>query len=329
MKVFLTGATGFIGARFATRLADAGHEVMAIGQIKTLPEKERTDVLQKSGIRVMQIPISDQNELVKAVRGCRIAYHLAAAQHEANVPDQYFWDINVEGTRNVLKACAASEVEHVVHGSTIGVYGSALDGEISEDSATRPDNIYGITKLEGEKVALGFKGNMAVTSVRISETYGPGDWRLLNLFRAIKNGKFFMIGNGENIHQLIYVDDLISGLELAGQSKNSDGEIITLAGSELLTTRQLCDKIADVLGKTIARWHAPMWPFLVVAVLMEKTLSPIGIQPPLHRRRLDFFRKSFCFSQEKARKLLGYTPTTGIERGLEETVKWYLAQGHF
>ena len=111
MKVFLTGATGFIGARFSKRLAGAGHEVVAIGQIKTLPEKERADILQESGIRIRQIPISDQNELANAVRGCRIAYHLAAAQHEANVPDQYFWDVNVEGTRNVLQACADSEVE--------------------------------------------------------------------------------------------------------------------------------------------------------------------------------------------------------------------------
>lgn len=328
MKVLLTGATGFIGARFAQSLADSGKEVVAIGQVKTLPEKERTDLLEQSGIRIVQIPILDKNELVKAARGCRIAYHLAAAQHEANVPDQYFWDINVEGTRNVLQACAASEVDHVVHGSTIGVYGSALDGEINEESPTRPDNIYGITKLEGEKVALGFKEKLRVTSVRISETYGPGDWRLLKLFQAIKKRKFFMIGNGDNIHQLIYVDDLISGLELAGQSKNVNGEVITLAGPELLTTREMCNQIAGVLGKTIPRWHAPMWPFLVAAVLLEKTLSPIGIQPPLHRRRLDFFRKSFYFSQEKARKLLGYTPTTNIKKGLETTMKWYLARGH-
>lgn len=328
MKVFLTGATGFIGARFANKLAAEGHDVMAIGQIRSLPEKERSDALRKHGIHVMQIPLSDQGALAETARGCQVAYHLAAAQHEANVPDQYFWDVNVEGTRNVLKACLAARVEHVVHGSTIGVYGSALDGEISEETATRPDNIYGITKLEGEKVALGYKDELVVTSVRISETYGPGDRRLLKLFRAIKNGRFFLIGSGENIHQLIYVDDLISGLELAAQSDISNGQIITLAGPELLTTRQMCDGIADVLKRKISRWHAPMLPFLVIAVLMEKTLSPIGIQPPLHRRRLDFFRKSYYFSQEKSRKLLGFTPTTGLERGLAETVKWYVARGY-
>ena len=327
MKVFITGATGFIGARFAMKLAIAGHDVVAIGRIETPPEAERSNALAQHGVRVQQIPISNQRELIRAVNGCQVAYHLAAAQHEANVPDQHFWDINVEGTRNVLQACVASQVAHVVHGSTIGVYGSALDGEISEESATRPDNIYGITKLEGEQVALGFKDQLMVTSIRISETYGPGDWRLLKLFRAIKSGRFFMIGNGENVHQLIYVDDLISGLALAAQSEDTNGEIITLAGPELLTTRQMCDGIAEVMGNPLSRWHVPMWPFLAMAVVMEKTLSPLGIQPPLHQRRLDFFRKSFYFSRQKSQRLLDFTPVTGIETGLAETAKWYEAQG--
>jgi len=328
VKVLLTGATGFIGARFASILATSGHEVVAIGQINTVPEKERTENLHREGIRIAQIPITDQEGLAEAARGCQIAYHLAAAQHEANVPDQYFWDINVEGTRNVLNACAISNVEHVIHGSTIGVYGSALDGEINEGSATRPDNIYGITKLAGEEVALSFKDELRVTSIRISETYGPGDWRLLKLFKAIKKRKFFMIGKGDNIHQLVYVDDLISGMILAGRNNVINGDIFTLAGPELLTTQQMCREIGDVLGESVPQWHAPMWPFLTLAVIMEKTLSPIGVQPPLHRRRLDFFRKSFYFSQDKAEKTLGYAPAINIKNGLRETMQWYLEGGH-
>ena len=142
--------------------------------------------LDALGVQVLPIAVTDKAGIAKAASGCNVLYHLAAAQHEANVPDQHFWDVNVEGTRNVLDACISAGVTSVVHGSTIGVYGEATDGEIDEETPARPDNIYGVTKLAGEEVALSYGGKAQVSSIRISETYGPGDWRLLKLFRAIQ-----------------------------------------------------------------------------------------------------------------------------------------------
>jgi len=194
---------------------------------------------------------------------------------------------------------------------------------IDEESDVRPDNIYGVTKLEGEKAVLSFKDNLPVVIIRISETYGPGDRRLLKLFRGIDKNRFFMIGKGHNIHHLIFVQDLIDGFYLAAESPEAVGEIFTLAGREPLTTTEMIGTIAAVLGKRIPRWRLPLLPFVMTAAVMEAVLRPMGIQPPLHRRRMDFFRKSFLFSQSKSSEVLGFAPKVSFYDGVKATAEWY------
>ena len=328
MKIGITGGTGFIGSRLAIKSLEQGHSVELLGQVNNAAELENQQMLKDRGINVTLGSVTERERLFGLVQGCDIVFHLAAAQYEANVPDQHFWDVNVEGTRNVLKVSVEAKIKRFVHGSTIGVYGSALAGEIDEASSISPDNIYGVTKYEGERLALSFADKIPISIVRISETYGTGDRRLLKLFKAIKKNVFFMIGKGDNKHQLIYVDDLIEGMYLAATAEQAVGEIFVLAGKEVLSTQEMVDSIAKELGTSIRRSHAPLGPFLITATIMEKTLRPLGIQPPLHRRRLDFFRKSFFFSQDKALKILGFQPKTGFAEGVAETARWYKEQGY-
>ena len=323
MKVLITGSTGFIGSRLAMKCHEAGHDVVALGQLNTPIEEFRTKELREQGVEIRSIALEDKAGLVESLAGCQTVYHLAAAQHEANVPDEYFRRVNVDGTRNILDASIEANVQRFVHGSTIGVYGSALDGEISEDSPVQPANIYGTTKLEAEKLVLDYQQRLPVTVVRISETYGPGDGRLLKLFKAISKGTFFVIGNGQNIHQLIYVDDLVTALMLASEESKAVGEVFVVAGSERLSTEEMCMNVAAAVQKKMPGIHAPMWVFLVTAFIMEKTLSPLGIQPPLHRRRLDFFRKSFFFDQAKVDRILQFKPATDFSAGTKLTAAWY------
>jgi nucleoside-diphosphate-sugar epimerase len=299
-----------------------GHEVIPLGRTNNDLEISRCKALQQYGLKLQDISIDDRDGLARAAAGCDIAFHLAAAQHEANVPDSHFWDVNVEGTRNVLDAAVSGGLKRFVHGSTIGVYGAA-EGELSEDSPLKPENIYGKTKLAGENLVLSYSNRIPVSVVRISETYGPFDKRLLKLFKAIKNRMFFMIGDGQNLHQLIYVDDLIDGLFAVAERQEAAGEVLVLAGTEVLSTNEMVQIIARELKVEIRRARSPIWPFLAVAAVMEKVLTPLGIQPPLHRRRLDFFRKSFYFNNEKAAKLIDFIPGTDFATGVAKTANWY------
>jgi len=327
MKVLITGGTGFIGSRLALRCLEKNHQCVVYGQVNTDAEEVNRKIVEEKGAQVVLGSVTDKDKIFQATKDIDVVYHLAAAQHEANIPDQIFRDVNVEGTRQVLEACVANGVKRFVHGSTIGVFGS-IGGEIEEDTPCRPDNIYEKTKLEGEKLVLSYQDRLPVVVVRISETYGPGDRRLLKLFKAVTSRFFFMIGKGQNLHQLIYVDDLIRGFSMAAESDHAVGQIFLLVGKEPIATNEMVQSIAVGVQAAPPRIRLPFTPFWLAAVTMEFILKPLGIQPPLHRRRMDFFRKSFCFQQKKALEILGFSPRVSFQEGVRKTADWYREMGY-
>jgi nucleoside-diphosphate-sugar epimerase len=168
---------------------------------------------------------------------------------------------------------------------------------------------------------------MSCVIVRISETYGPGDMRLLKLFRGVLSGRYLTVGDGRNEHQLIYVDDLVRGLLGACVEPAAAGTTIVLAGSERLTTNAMVAAIAEAVGTHRRVWHAPLLPFLAAAYLCQMCCKPLGIKPPLHPRRLDFFRKSFRFSTARAERVLGLRCAVTFAEGAKLTAQWYRARG--
>jgi dihydroflavonol-4-reductase len=328
MKILVTGGTGFIGSRLALEARRQGHEITVAGQLNSDAERVRATELAREAIVIEHGPLQDADHARRIAQGCDSVIHLAAAQHEANVPESYFFDVNVNGTRTLMEACERAGVRRFVYGSTIGVYGESSGESLDEASPPRPTNPYGRSKLEAERVVDAYGGSLQRSIVRISETYGPGDFRLLKLFRAVNRGRFFMIGAGLNRRQPIHVSDLVRGLLLAASHPAAVGETFVMAGEEILTTRELVAQIARVLGRPTPRWRVPMYPFLAAAMLMEGTLAPLGIQPPLHRRRLDFFRKSFLFSTARARARLNFTPCIPFSQGAIDTAGWYREHGY-
>jgi nucleoside-diphosphate-sugar epimerase len=209
----------------------------------------------------------------------------------------------------------------------MGVYGDASAQQLDEQSDLRPENPYQQTKLEAEALVRTCECDFDTSIVRIAETYGPGDWRLLKLFRALDRGQFFMIGPGTNRRQCIHVNDLVRGLLLAAEHPAAVGETFIMAGREVMTTNEMVERIANALGRKPPRAQLPMWPFLAAASVMEATLQPLRIHPPLHRRRLDFFRRSFVFSTMKAQRLLGFAPEIDFQSGAADTARWYRSRG--
>jgi len=327
MRVCITGATGFIGSRMALHFVAQGHDVVVLALANNEHERSNQQMLESNGVDVVIGDVTQLDKIKACVEGVDWLFHLAAAQHEAGVPDEYFRRINVDGTKAVLDAAVAVGVKRFVYGSTIGVYGHAMDGELDEESQVDPANIYGVTKLEAERLVLSYKNRLPVTAIRISETYGPGDRRLLKLFKGIQKGRFFIMGGGQNIHQLIYVDDLIRGMEYAAASEDAIAEVFVLAGSEKLTTKDMCMAVGPCVSKTGRVLRVPLWPFMLVAFCLELICRPLGVQPPIHRRRLDFFRKSFFFRNNKAKSMLGFEAGVGFSEGVHRTADWYRDQG--
>src|SRR5581483_6942942 len=142
-----------------------------------------------------------------------------------------------------------------------------------------------------------------------------------------RKGRFPILGNGENLHQLIYVDDLCRGLLAACTVPAANRETVVLAGAEKITTNEMVSAVSEAVASGKRAMRAPLWPFLLAAMVFESTFSPLGLKPPLHRRRLDFFRKSFSFSNEKAERVLGFRPQVSFREGARRTAEWYQANG--
>jgi dihydroflavonol-4-reductase len=322
-RVLITGATGFIGSRLALYAHSCGLCVTALGLVRNETERARSRELTDAGLTVVNANLDDVGTLRFVLNSQDVVVHLAAAQHEAHLPEAHFQSVNVEGTRRLLQLAEETGVRRFVYGSTIGVYGEASTHELSETDAVAPTNPYTRSKVDAEQVALEAAERLEVVVARISEVYGPGDLRLLKLFRAIEQGTYRTIGDGRNLRQPIYIDDLCHALINLACSSGCAGETFILAGDERLTTDAMAAAIGRAVGKPVSRMHLPALPFRAVAAFGEALLQPAGIRPPLNSRRLDFFLKSFRLSNDKAHRLLGFSSRVSFEEGARRTARWY------
>jgi nucleoside-diphosphate-sugar epimerase len=327
MRLLITGATGFIGSRLALQARRNGIDVLGTGRAEIDVERERLAELRAADVLVEIGTLHDVGFVRRLVRDRTVVVHLAAAQHESHMPAAYFRSVNVDVVRQLLEECRSAGIRRFVYGSTMGVYGDGSQQQLDEQSELRPENPYQETKLEAEALVRARACDFDTAIVRIAETYGPGDWRLLKLFRALERGQFFMIGPGTNRRQCIHVNDLVRGLWLAAEHPAAVGETFIMAGREVMTTNEMVERIATALDRKPPRMKVPLWPFVAAATVLEKTLQPLRIHPPLHRRRLDFFRKSFVFSTMKAQRLLGFTPEIDFQSGVADTARWYRSRG--
>ena len=256
-------------------------------------------------------------------------YHVAAVFRTAGHTDDYYHEVNVGGTDNVLRAARTNGAARVVHCSTVGVHGDVAEIPCHEATAFNPGDIYQETKLAGEQLARSaFANGQPGVVVRPASIYGPGDLRHLKLFKTVDNGQFRMFGSGETLWHPVYIDDLVHGLILCGHHQAALGQTYILAGESYVTLNEWTAGVAAALGRVPPRGRLPYWPLFASATVCEAVCRPLGIEPPLHRRRAAFFVKNRAFSIEKARRELGYQPQVEIDEGLKRTAAWYVGHGH-
>ncbi len=322
-KTLVTGATGFTGKALCTRLVKEGNQVVAF-----VRPSSRIEALAALGVECRRVDIKNPMDVKDNFSGIKQVYHLAAAYRTEHVNNNEFTSVNVEATGNLLEAAKAANVDRFVHCSTVGVQGEISDPPADENYRFKPGDHYQESKLEGELLARKyFSAGMPGVIVRPVGIYGPGDMRFLKLFRPINRGYFVMIGSGNVLYHMTYIDDLVEGFVLAGGKPEALGEVFTFAGAQYTTILKLVNMIADVLGKPQPRPRLPFFPVYISAVLCDKICRPLGISPPLYPRRVEFFQLDRAFNIDKARTFLGYEPRVNLREGLARTAAWYEKQG--
>jgi nucleoside-diphosphate-sugar epimerase len=123
-----------------------------------------------------------------------------------------------------------------------------------------------------------------------------------------------MIGSGNTLYHMTYIDDLVEGIILAGNKHDALGKVFTIAGPQYTTIRELVNLIAEILGKPRPKLRIPFYPVYVASIVCDAACRAIKIKPPI-------------FSIEKAKKLLGYQPRISLRDGLAATAAWYFERG--
>lgn len=320
----MTGATGFTGGHLARSLARRGYHVSAL-----VRDPARAVDLERTGVAIVPGDVRDRGAVERAAAGAEVVYHLAAIYRQAGLPADMYRAVNARAVATVIDAAQATGARRVVHCSTVGVHGDVEHPPAAEDAPLKPGDVYQQTKLEGEEIAGDWsaKTGVQVVIARPTGIYGPGDRRLLKLFRGVARRRFVILGRGEIYYHLTYIDDLVEGFRLCGEVERAAGRTYILAGGEVTTLSALATLIAEEAGVPPPRIRLPVWPFWIAGALCEAVCAPFGIEPPLYRRRVDFFTKSRAFDISRARQELGYAPTVGLREGIRRTLAWYRQEG--
>jgi nucleoside-diphosphate-sugar epimerase len=255
-------------------------------------------------------------------------YHLASAHLEVSIPDARYWQVNVEATKNLLRAAQSAGVGRVVHCSSVGVFGEIAHPPADETTACHPTNIYEQTKLAGEQAALQFANTtgLPVVVARPAWVYGPRCPRTRKLLRSLKKGRFVMVGDGRALRHPIYVADAVAGLESCAAANGAAGQVYILAGARVITVDTLVRTAAEVVGARIPPARLPLGPAKVAGLALQLAFKPLGREPPFSRRSVDFFLKHNAYVTKKAQRELGFRAQTDLSNGLIRTWQWLRQQ---
>jgi nucleoside-diphosphate-sugar epimerase len=163
--------------------------------------------------------------------------------------------------------------------------------------------------------------------IRPAMIWGPGDERTVKLFRLIQKRRLPVIGFGRTELHWVMVDDVARAFRLAAETEGIDGEVFIIAGRVAVPMTRLFDLIAHSVGVDRLKLRIPALPIQLLGTVVEAVSVPLGLEPPIYRRRVDFFTKTRSFDGSKAQRVLGYEPGRSIQEEIEEIVASYRATG--
>jgi nucleoside-diphosphate-sugar epimerase len=316
-RVFITGASGFIGRVLAERWRALGAEV---GGVDRIADPERG---------VVTGDVSAPGEWQDAAKGADVVVHTAALVGMPSDESQ-FWAVNVRGTRMALEAARDAGARRFVHISSVVTFGLDFPDGVDERWPVKPTGVaYVDTKIASEQVVLQAHaaGEAEVTVVRPGDVYGPGSrpWTVLPV-ELLKSRRFALPERGRGIHSPIYVDDLVEGIISAAAAKTAAGQVITVSGGLGIETREFFGHYARMLG----RRGVPTVPTpvaIAAAAAQDRIARLRGVHNELTPNGVRYLAlRRGTYGIAKARELLGWAPAVAVEEGMRRTEAWLREQ---
>lgn len=321
-RVLVTGATGFTGQVLVRKLCAMGLKVRAIAR-----RSSSRETLAGLPIEWHEGQVYDPAVIESAMQSVEYVFHVAAAFRDPSLADSEYHRVHVESTHHLAQAALRQpSFKRFVLVSTVGVHGHIEHPPASEASPFNPGDIYQRTKAEAEQWLHGFarQHRLSYAVIRPAAIYGPGDRRLLKVFRMAKAPFFVMLGRGRCLYHLIHVEDLAEAIIRAAWHPAAEGEAFICGDPQSIALEDMGRIIANELRRPFRPIRLPVAPFFALADLTEAICRPLKLSPPIYRRRVAFFTKDRSFDTRKIREELGFSYKWAADSGLRDTARWYV-----
>ncbi|HOV99303.1 MAG TPA: SDR family oxidoreductase [Bacteroidota bacterium] len=323
-KIFVTGATGFIGTHLVNELVRRGYSVRALSRSSSnrsgLPTEE---------IELVQGDILDRDSLRKGMEGCSHIFHLAAYAKNWSPDPSVFYQYNVVGMRNVLDAADQNGIERVVLTSSIVTFGPTPPGVIGDETLQRITQRYYTeyeeTKAIAEKEALKRASEgFPIVIVNPTRVYGPGKLTEGNsvtlMIDQYDRGKLpVLLNHGVNVGNYVFVNDLVQGYILA-MERGRIGERYILGG-ENVSLKEFYSLVDEVSGKKHFQINLNPAFALAFGNLSKFAAKVFHIYPQITTGWVETFLVDWAYTSAKAERELGYT-ITPLKEGIKRTYEW-------
>lgn len=322
--VLVTGANGYTGYWFCKYLAEKGVKTRGM----YYPPDGKPD-LSNPNLELVPGDLLDRESIRQAVDGIEIVQNVAALYRPVDVSEKMYWAVNVDGVRNILEESSKAGVKRFVQCSTIGVHGTIANPPATEEAPIQPDDYYQLTKYEGEKLthALAPELKMPYSIVRPAGIYGPRERRFLKLAKLIHRRRFVMFGTGEINYHFVHVYNLCDAFMLCAEKDEALGEVFIIGDEHATQLNDVVRIMAETLNMPVPKLKVPYGLLFSAAWMCEMMCKPLGIAPPLYRRRAHWFNSNRAFDIGKAKRLLGYEPKISSEDGLAEMTRSFRDAG--
>ncbi|MDC0302706.1 NAD-dependent epimerase/dehydratase family protein [bacterium] len=326
MNITITGATGFLGGALANRLInETDHNIVACGRQVAIGKELQS---RSSKVTFLAGDLADPAYVKKAISAADRVFHCGALSSPWGARPT-FEAANIEGTRNVLKACTEHGTGRLIHVSSPSIYHrNKVDQPLNEDAPIEGPalNHYIATKRVAEKLVR--DSNQKSITLRPRALFGPGDQTLFpRILRANQKGRFPLIGGHDPLMDCTYIENAVDALLLASEAPDEyEGKIYNITNDEPILRSELFTKLFEEVEMNFNPRIIPLTVAKALASLLE--LGSHGftmgrVEPLLTRYTVDVLSSGQVLDVSRAQRELGYDPKISIHQGLEEFGSWW------